>query len=297
MIIISLFGGLGNQMFQYACGKAVAAKLGVELKLDVSYLIDRTQRENFTFRNYELAVFNISEEIANVNEVRDYIPNLWKSSKFQQLAYKIIRLYNGNNYYFEKLKFQFESRIATVKDNSYLYGYFQTEKYFLPFKKEIIDAFQLKSDVDSVNRNLIDKIKTENSISIHIRRGDYQLSPFNLLEIDSYYRLAIEYIQREVESPKFYIFTNDYDWTETNFAQFDIDKTIVKHNQGEKSFMDMILMSNCKHSICANSSFSWWGAWLNQNLEKIIITPKQWFKTTNGEQAINDLVPETWIKI
>ena len=92
-----------------------------------------------------------------------------------------------------------------------------------------------------------------------------------------YYQQAINLINDKVENPKFYIFTNDYDWVTENFAGVNIDKTIITHNQDEKSYVDMILMSHCKHNICANNSFSWWGAWLNQHADKIVITPKQWF--------------------
>ncbi|HEY5591680.1 MAG TPA: alpha-1,2-fucosyltransferase [Paludibacter sp.] len=297
MIVVSLFGGLGNQMFQYACGKAVAEELGVELKLDITHLLDRTQRDRFTFRDFELGVFNIEDQIATTKEVRNFIPNLWNSSELIKQSYRLIRLLKGNKYYFEKRKFQYEVRIKSVQDNTYLYGYFQTEKYFKNQKDEILKTFRIKTELDSINKSFITKMKDENSVSIHIRRGDYLHSPFNLLEIDSYYLKAINYISEHVENPVFYLFTNDYEWTSTNFAQFNIDKTIINHNQGDNSFMDMILMSNCKHNICANSSFSWWGAWLNQNPDKIIITPKEWFKTVNGEDTNNDLIPETWLRL
>lgn len=295
MIIISLFGGLGNQMFQYATGKAIAKELGQELKLDISHLIDRTQRENFTFRDFELDVFNISEKIATIQEVRDYIPDLWNSSKLTKFLYRFIRLIKGTKFYFEKQKFIYEDRIKGVQNNTYLYGYFQTERYFEDYFSEILDSFQLRVIPDELNTELIKKMQSENSVSVHIRRGDYQNSPFNLLEIDDYYSLAIEKIIKSVENPKFYFFTNDYEWIEQNFSEFYIDKTIVKHNQGANSYLDMILMSNCKHNICANSSFSWWGAWLNQNKNKIVITPTKWFK--NNTPAQFELIPNQWLKV
>lgn len=296
MIIISIFGGLGNQMFQYACGKALASKLGVELKLDTSFLNNKTERKNFTIRDYELGIFEINEEIASLAEVRKYIPDLWNCTKPELLKYKLLRLLNGNNYYFEKQKLQFEPRIKQIKDKSYVYGYFQSEKYFIDIKNEILHAFTLKNKPDEQNETLITKLKSENSVSIHIRRGDYHNSPFNLLEL-AYYQQAIELIKQRIDSPKFYIFTNDYDWASENFASFDIDKTIITHNQGDRSFMDMILMSYCKHNICANSSFSWWGAWLSQYSDKIVIAPKQWFKKQENKATIYDLIPENWLKI
>ena len=297
MIIISIFGGLGNQMFQYACGKSLAEKLGVELKLDISHLIDRTPRENFTYRDFELGQFQIKDQIATPDEVRKFIPNLWNASQFVIQFYKVIRYFNGNNYYFEKKKYQYENRFESIKANTYLYGYFQSEKYFIQNKYLITNSFKLKNNLDIYNNTLLSKINSENSVSVHIRRGDFLQSSFNLLDVKSYYEKAIDFIQNKIENPVFYFFTNDFEWTKENFDRFDINKTIINHNNGDKSYIDMILMSNCKHNICANSSFSWWGAWLNQNQAKIVITPKQWFKNANSEHVENDLIPESWLKI
>jgi len=298
MIIISLFGGLGNQMFQYACGKAVASHLNVELKLDVSHVIDRTPRTNFTYRDYELGVFNIKEKIATINEVRQFIPNLWNSNEYIKQLYRLKRLFKGNSLYRERLKFIYNKDIELVKDNTYLYGYFQTEKYFENIREDLLKYFSLSNEMDKSNSAITTQMKNENAVSIHVRRGDYTNSPFVLLDIQNYYQKAIEFILEKIESPVFYIFTNDYLWTEENFASLNIKKTIVKiNNDSKSSYLDMILMCNCKHNICANSSFSWWGAWLNVNPEKIVITPKLWFKNAEYIQSTIDLIPTNWIKL
>lgn len=297
MIIVSLFGGLGNQMFQYACGIVVAKNLNVELKLDLSHIKDRTKRNNFTFRDYELGVFNIKEEIATIEEVRQFIPDLWNSKEYVKQLYKLKRLFTGKSLYIEKSKFSYNKDIELVKDNTFLYGYFQTERYFESQRIELLHNFMLKDQIDKINSSLIDQIKSENAVSIHIRRGDYINSPFELLDVQEYYLKAIELIQKKVESPSFYIFTNDYLWTEENFSSLNIKKTIVNINKNEQSFIDMILMSNCKHNICANSSFSWWGAWLNTNPDKIVIAPKKWFKSTEYVKSIFDLLPKSWLTI
>jgi len=297
MIIVSLFGGLGNQMFQYACGKSVASRLGVELKLDVSLVQDRAERKNFTYRDYELGVFKIKEEIATIEEVRQYIPNLWNSKLYLKQLYKLKRFFNGNSFYNEKLKFIYNKDIEQVKDNTYLYGYFQTEIYFKTLRNELLQIFRIQQEIDLINSSLISQMKSENSISIHVRRGDYLNSPFEILDIQNYYQKAIEFIQKEINSPVFYIFTNDYLWVEKNFELLNIKKTIVKINSGNQSYLDMILMSNCKHNICANSSFSWWGAWLNTNPSKIVIAPDRWFKNAEYVNSISDLLPKGWITI
>ena len=297
MIIVSLFGGIGNQMFQYACGKVVAKNLNAELKIDISHLTDRTPRNNFTYRDYELGVFNIKDEIATIEEVRQFIPDLWNSKEYIKQLYKLKRLFNGKSLYLEKSKFTYNKDIELVKDNTFLYGYFQTERYFENHRSELLKSFMLNNQIDKINISLIDKIKSENAISIHIRRGDYLNSPFELLDIQGYYMKAIELIQDRVEKPSFYIFTNDYLWAEENFASLNIKKIIVNINKNDQSFIDMILMSNCKHNICANSSFSWWGAWLNTNPEKIVIAPKRWFKNTDYVKSIFDLLPKSWLTI
>src|ERR1035437_6514594 len=297
MIIVSLFGGLGNQMFQYACGTAVVTRLGVKLKLDISLVSDKTARKDFTFREYELGVFNVKEEIATIEEVRQYIPDLWNSKKYIKLLYRFKRVVTRRTLYVEKLKFIYNQDIESVKDNTYLYGYFQTQGYFENLRPELLQSFSLTNEIDSQNSVLIAQIRKENSVSIHVRRGDYENSVFEALSVESYYRKAIELIKTEVESPVFYIFTNDYEWVEENFRTLEINQNIITINTGTGSYMDMVLMSHCKHNICANSSFSWWGAWLNNNPSKKIIAPKKWFKNTDFVESTRDLIPSDWLTI
>ena len=294
MIIISLFGGLGNQMFQYSTAKAISLKLGVELKLDTSLLEDRTPKENFTYRDYEFSAFNIDEKIANTNEVRRFVPNLWNSSKTTLALFKIKRAIFGTHYYWEKHKFEYDAFTKSLKDNTYIYGYFQSEKYFAGIRPQLLESFRLRTNPNEANMKLLAQIQAENSVSIHIRRGDYKNSPFQLLEMDSYYLKAIKSIEQKIDSPVFYIFTNDIAWTEKQFKTTQIKKVIVNINTESQSYMDMILMSHCQHNICANSSFSWWGAWLNSNPKKVVIVPKKWFKDKNLNTKTSDLIPEGW---
>jgi hypothetical protein len=297
MILVSLYGGLGNQMFQYACGKAVAARLGAELKLDIQHVTDRTPRKEFTFRDYELGVFNVNEQIATSKELNDFVPNLWNANEIVKHYYKLKRILLGNTLYREKLKFSYNKEIDLLKDNTYLYGYFQTEDYFSNFRNDILNSFSLRNVIDDKNAALVAQMQTESSVSIHIRRGDYENSVFELLSLEEYYLKAIETIKKDIESPVFYFFTNDIEWVEKNFNLLNINKKIITINTGKQSYMDLILMSNCKHNIIANSSFSWWGAWLNQNANKIVIAPKKWFKTGQYVETTYDLIPKSWLKI
>lgn len=297
MIIVSLYGGLGNQMFQYACGKAIARRLNVELKLDIQHVIDRTPRLEFTFRDYELGIFNVNEKMATSEELAGFVPNLWNANEVEKHYYKLKRLLLGNTLYREKLKFRYNKEIDSVKDNTYLYGYFQTEDYFSELRNDIVNSFTLRNTIDKKNESFLVKMRNENSVSIHIRRGDYENSIFELLSIEEYYKKAIKTIIKNIESPIFYFFTNDAKWVKENFNTFDIDKTIVETNTGDQSYKDLVLMSNCKHNIIANSSFSWWGAWLNLNENKIVIAPKRWFKVGDYVESTYNLIPSKWLKI
>jgi len=297
MIIVSLYGGLGNQMFQYACGKAISTRLGVEIKLDIQHVIDRTPRKEFTFRDYELGVFNVNEHIATTEELRRFVPNLWNANEMVKHYYKLKRILLGNTLYREKLKFSYNKEIDSLKDNTYLYGYFQTEEYFSNFRNDILNSFTLRNAIDDKNAALIAQMQAENSVSIHIRRGDYENSVFELLSLEEYYLKAIDAIKKDIESPVFYFFTNEIEWVEKNFSSLNINKTIVNINTEKQSYMDMILMSNCKHNIIANSSFSWWGAWLNQNTSKIVIAPKKWFRMGQYVETTHNLIPKSWLKI
>lgn len=297
MIIVSLFGGLGNQLFQYACGKTVADKLGVELYLDTTLLMDKTLRKNFTNREFELNLFNVDAKIAEISEIRKYVPNLFNTPKWYHQIFRIRRFFNGRSLFIERVwqRHTYIPSIENVKDNTYLYGYFQTEKFFEKNRKQLLNSIQLNSNIaiDKENQKIISQIQNEESVSIHVRRGDYADSRFILLEMD-YYLKAIEKIKKNISNPTFYIFSNDVEWVKNYFSNLDIQLEIIDINRGEKSFLDLILMSKCKHNIIANSSFSWWGAWLNQNSEKIIIAPQNWYKNISEGK---DLIPDEWNKI
>ncbi len=295
MIIVALFGGLGNQLFQYACGKAVAERLGVELQLDTRILTEQKQGKNATLRDFELSVFDIKASVADRKELEKYVPNLYNTSKWSHQLYRIKRLFNGRSLFIERVgqRHSYIPTIEKVKDNTYLYGYFQTEKFFKDISSKIREDFQLNPQiiVNDENRLLMQKMSAENSVAIHVRRGDYKNSRFTLLDIKTYYLKAIKKIKEQVKNPKFYVFSNDIEFVKTHFSKMDIDCEIVDINSGQQSFMDMVLMSNCKHNIIANSSFSWWSAWLNDNPDKIVIAPQNWY---SQNIPMNDMIPAKW---
>lgn len=141
-------------------------------------------------------------------------------------------------------------------------------------------------------------MRGENSVSVHIRRGDYVTkSRYNKTYAHctvKYYENAVDYIAKKFPNPHIYIFSDDTDWIKENI-KFPYETEYVTHNIGQNSFEDIRLMSNCKHNVIANSTFSWWGAWLNQNSEKIVVCPDVWFQDSRIVQT--DIYPKEWIRI
>lgn len=294
MIIVKLMGGLGNQMFQYAAAKSLAERHKVQLKVDLSFLNDRSAKENFTFREYELGCFDVSIEIASEEEVSIF--------KRKNRLYCFIAPLLGISipvHYYEQ-SFNYNESFNEMPNEILLEGYFQSEKYFIQIRTLILANFRWRSPASGVNLNLIENIKSTNSVSLHIRRGDFAdnkvINSFHGLCDINYYQRAITHINSITQNTTFFIFSDDINWAKKELGM--TSKVIfIDHNIGKESFWDMRLMSLCKHNIIANSSFSWWGAWLNQNKEKIIIAPKIWFNNPIINLQTEDLIPSEWLRI
>lgn len=284
MIIVRIIGGLGNQMFQYAAGYAFAKKNKTSLLLDTNAFKNQKIHNGFELNS----VFNVEAEIATDKKIKDLIG--WRNLEF--IKDRINRLPNfliGKNFFSEKLNLNY----SLIKDDTYLYGYWQSEIFFLDYKNHILQQFQFKKSFSLKNKNLAQLInETQNSVSIHIRRGDYLKSKaHNVMGIE-YFKHAIAEIERKIDKPTFFVFSDDLNWTKKNLP---LKKKIfiVENNIGSESYNDMMLMSMCDHHIISNSSFSWWGAWLNVKKNKIVISPKSWFVKKENL----DCVPKEWIKL
>lgn len=288
MTIIKLNGGLGNQMFQYAFGRNLAIKNNTELKLDISAFKNMPSQN--TPRNYALGVFNINENIVISKELKKY-----KKSIAMKFFQKITDIFPGN--YIYETKFNFNPKIAQLSKDAYLDGYWQTEKYFKNTENIIRNEFTLKNNMGEKALSAVSQINNTNSVSIHIRRGDYivdkKTNAYHGSCTLDYYRKAVGIIKGKIDNPYFFIFSDDIPWVKNNL-KIDCNVIFVS-KEGMKDYEEMILMSKCKHNIIANSSFSWWGAWLNNNSKKIVIAPKKWFN--NPRINIKDLIPKKWIKI
>lgn len=293
MIITKLYGGLGNQLFQYALGRVLANKLKTVLKLDISWF----ELENsLTARNYELSFLNIQENFASADEIE-----FCKLQKRNYMFGPLRKFLNKPKYYVgnyrEKELFVYDEEVLNQCINTYFDGYWQSYKYTDKIREILLSEFSLKKSFDDKNKNTLKKMNSVNSVSVHIRRGDYvnneQVNKVHGVCSLDYYNNAIEIIAKKVDNPFFFVFSDDIEWVKNNLKT-EHSLILVDYNDSNSGYLDMMLMKNCKHSIIANSSFSWWGAWLNEDPQKIVISPTKWF---NDYRNVEDLIPENWIKI
>jgi len=267
MIIVKLKGGLGNQMFQYATAYALAKKYKILLKLDTQFFKTKKKRI-FGLHNYR-----IFEKIISPQEFNKVKPNLLI------LKHK---------------KYKLKPIDIKPSQHVYLDGFWSSEKYFKAVEEDLRTIFVPKAPLNEQNTKLANYIKNSNAISIHVRRQDY-LKLQNNVNICTlkYYNSAIETLISHVDNPKFFIFSDDFKWTKENIHS-NCPTVYVEYNKDERNYVDIYLMSLCKHHIIANSTFSWWGAWLNSYKQKIILYPKRW--SSDNVHNMEDRIPLDWSK-
>ncbi|MFH6999047.1 alpha-1,2-fucosyltransferase [Flavobacterium sp. FlaQc-57] len=294
MIIVKLSGGLGNQLFQYSFGRFLSLKYKTELKFDPQLNIVAS---DFTPRLLGLSKYNIDLSFAEKDEARKY--KFFKNDLLSKIERKLVQ----NLPFFNK-RFVVEKGFDIINknnliDNCYYDGYWQSHYYFDSIAKILENDLQLNFELSEANKEFEKEIKQTNSISLHIRRGDYlsiaSNSKIYSICTQEYYQKAIDFFKQKFENPVFFVFSDDINWVNENFKG-NVFK-IVDINQDDPS-SDLYLMSKCKHNVIANSSFSWWGAWLNSNSGKIVISPKDWYvnEETNNK-ALASLILKDWIII
>jgi hypothetical protein len=276
MIIINIKGGLGNQMFQYALARKFQVTYPEErVLINTEYFKSKPKDQNISTFPLDINYFQIKNfEVAN------------SFVGIQRRYYKLRDLF-----YSEKTDLRYKEQILLNK-NGYFDGYWQSENYFKDIKYELQNEFQLKDNYwDDISLKLMEEIKTKNSVSIHIRRGDYINLGYDKACNQEYYKDAINIILERIDNPHFFIFSNDLDWVKKNI-KIPSEKTYVNNTTNAQATKELILMSNCKNNIIANSTFSWWAAWLNANSEKVVISPKTWI-----EGLKQSIEVETWVNI
>lgn len=288
MKIIKFHGGLGNQMFQYCFYKRMMLESD-EVLADTSFFKKIKAHNGLEIER----LFNIK-----LNKIDKKIERfLFSKNKIIKLKRSVLKKINRFKIYTYFDTVYDESIITNSRRFSYYEGYWQSEKYFKVIKEEIRKKLIFPEIVEEKNLQILKNIREENSISIHVRRGDYVGHPqLDGLAPIEYYEKAIEYLKKKIENPKFFIFSNDLSWCKENLPLKENEYEVVEGNTGDSSYIDMQLMSLCKHNIIPNSSFSWWGAWLNKNPQKIVIAPERWF-TKESKFLYEDIVPKEWIKL
>lgn len=277
-------------MFQYAVGMSLAMRLNSELKLDVTHVLRTPSHQGFELNR----IFDLKAEIASESDLKDLLGWRRHPSVQKLLMNKYFRLLRDDSVVVEPA-LKYWKGINDLKGNCYLCGYWQSEKYFCAYQNNIRANFRFKLKMNAMNSSLADHIGESNSVSLHVRRGDYAYDPnarstHGLCDL-SYFAQAINHMTRRLISPTFFVFSDDIIWAKKNLV-YGVPMIFVDQNHGVESYSDMRLMSLCRHHIISNSTFGWWGAWLDARSDKIVIAPKQWF--ANGWKN-DDLLPARWL--
>ncbi len=293
MLIIRLKGGLGNQMFQYAFGRALAMRRHEQLFLDASIFGNEPKID--TKRHYSLGAYNIQAQIANPVVTRHFKTRA--SIFMRKIKRRLLRLND----------FSYHPSLAH-SNAIYLEGFWNNEKYFRHITDTIKHEFTLKNKLGyDAEKIATEIVKTKSSgvkktVSIHVRRGDFISNPYaseqhNILTMD-YYHKALAYLTSKIskENLKIYIFSDEIPWVKENLILVGYDIAYISYTTVPiQDYEELHIMSLCDHNIIANSSFSWWGAWLNRNSEKIVIAPEKWIR--NPYINTKDVCPPAWIRI
>ncbi|NVN97981.1 MAG: alpha-1,2-fucosyltransferase [Geobacteraceae bacterium] len=295
MIVVKLTGGLGNQMFQYAAARRLADFHKTELKLDITFL--EGPQTNYTPRVYELGKYNVSATIATRPEIARLSRHIYNPlAGYLHNFRKMCGFARNLPHYLQERHFHFDPSILSAPDNTYLDGYWQSEKYFCDIGDTLRREFTLKAPQSSPASRLAERITGENAVSIHIRRGDYVHSKVasdahGLCSMDYYLKCAALMVKK-LGNPSFYVFSDDMAWVHESF-RLPSQMTLV--DTGATPQEELLLMSRCKHHIIANSSFSWWGAWLGTNPDKTVFAPAKWFDKLDANTE--DLLPLSWTRV
>ena len=280
MIITRLHGRLGNQMFQYAAARALAARLDVPVALDPR---DAARRgEDVLTRVFDLPIVE---------------PGHLPPSRFQQpVRYGLWRVLGQNPVFRREKGLGYNTGFKQWGDGSYLHGYWQSERYFESIAADIRSDFRFLTTIDAANTDMAGQIaQADLSVSLHVRRGDYLTLQAHALCDQTYYETALQaLLQGQSKNPTVFVFSDDPGWARDNLP-LPCAKVVVDINGAAMDYEDMRLMSLCRYNIIANSSFSWWGAWLNTNRDRRVAGPANWF----GDPRLTnpDILPHPWLPI
>jgi len=270
-------------------GRALATRNKVPLKLDPTFF------ENYEWHEYSLNPFNVEENFVSQKDI-ERLRNL-QANTVNRIKRKFFKT---QPVFISEESQLFQPEFLHIKSPAHLAGYFQSEKYFIDFQDLIRREFQVRIPPSLKNKALLDKIRMGNAVSLHIRRGNFveveEVSKIHGTCSMEYYQEAIEWIVSKVSSPEFYIFSDDMPWAKENL-QMNYPHQFVDFNTDKTDYEDLRLMYHCRHHIIANSTFSWWGAWLNDRTDKIVVAPKKWFADEIKNKESDTIVPTSWLRL
>ena len=294
MIIVQITGGLGNQLFMYAAGRRLSLHHGTPLKLDV------TPFRTYAARNYLLDRFHIAQDFATPEEIASIQAGIDPQRAFGTIRALFARRPQADARHLfragDELAGTYLPEILRTPRDVYLQGYWQSEQYFQAIEQTIRDDLRLPAEPAGANLAMAAQIGGVDAVSLHVRRGDYASNPqlgslLGVLPLD-YYQRAAERIAATVKAAHFFVFSDDPDWAKGNL-RIPFPATFVAHNGPDAPQEDLRLMALCRHHVTANSSLSWWGAWLCTHAAKTVISPARWFLKT----PMPDIAPATWIRL
>ncbi len=277
-------------MFQYAAARSIATRLGSDLKLDLSWFGTDPDRQ------FALSPFNIKAQVIPLKSSKP--PNRGAVNRNLQRFLHLFRPHQGDTSIFREHSFMFDPALDQVKAPVILEGYFQSERYFSSIREQIVHDFSLRDKPSPNADKILNEINQRDAICLHIRRGDYisnkAANAYHGTCSLNYYRSALEVVVQGLEHPHCFVFSDDMAWVRENF-QANIPMTLVDIHSATEAHEDLRLMVACKRYVIANSSLSWWGAWLGSHEGKIVVAPRQWFK--GGTNTTVDLIPPNWISL
>ena len=288
MVTVFLRGGLGNQMFQYALGLRLAKKNGTGLVLDTVHLGDRFPRANFTYRTFDLDIFDIVPRTTAISKLQHAlpVPGVWLG--LDLLSMNVRQALGGSRVIYEKGD-RFNADVLDERGDIVLFGRWESERYFFDAADDVRAAFRFRRPLEGKAKEIANEVRSCESVSLHVRRGDY----VNFKNVEAamgktdtgYFERAIAHVAGRVPSPRFFVFSDDIAWCRANIRPPYQTVYLDEASAGPKAAFHLELMSLCKHHIIANSTFSWWGAWLDRNPKKIVVAPRRWKQ---------DIVPAEW---
>lgn len=287
MIVSRIYGGLGNQMFQYAAARQLAARLDTDLLLDVTQF-QAYKLHGYAIYRYPLKSQEMSQDIGSRKPLRFGGRLLKRLLRSGGPPLKLVR---------EK-GLAWQPQLQEATDNSYLAGYWQSERYFADIRPQLLQEFEMTEPAQGRDAEIIDEMRSTTSVTVHVRRGDYvSNAATNQVHgtCDSeYYQRSVTLLANMYGPLNLFVFSDDPAWCRGNL-QLGHPTVFVDHNDAQRNCEDLRVMSHARHFIVANSSFSWWAAWLSTSEDKTVCAPARWFRTSKNDES--DIVPKSWHRI